>query len=403
MKRSYPCLLLLGTWALGACGASINPARDGSAESGAADALVLPDGALVSPDAVVVLPDGALIGPDAVVGPDAGAEGGGPPDGEPPFDAGPPMDLVGSWRAVHLHVASTERTPPYEFGTSNTPTSFPSGLTLDGRTLGLMQVSANRIAQAAGLYYNDRAWSDSSAMAAYGSLSVWGFGGSGTAIPGAFMIGTTRLGFDSNADGTITERYDSGTAVTWQRVMLPAGAAALMVDGQATAFQPTGSGSMPLSNLRVALAWDLAAGGYTYVSEQPLSFGPLRNASYRFSAAGMPPPTAQGNYGGTLAALAYVLVYDDVDHSGTYGGASSTDRVRGLSNVALAWRQGGDTAALTATPLRHLLQGYQVVVLAPDYSTGRSLPVPLDPAGQPSADIAVNFDVETTPLPDLVR
>lgn len=141
---------------------------------------------------------------------------------------------------------------------------------------------------------------------------------------------------------------------------------------------------------------------------------------------GAPPAEAIGRADGVGAAIAYIVVYSDrdgnhrLDHAYTGATGSTPDRVLGVSNVAIVWRDRGVThTGLERSSFIDTYDGYQTVTIGADTrSDGGRAPWAVDTASgtmlnagcfaeDPTNPINASGLMQTsevsTPLPDLLR
>lgn len=141
---------------------------------------------------------------------------------------------------------------------------------------------------------------------------------------------------------------------------------------------------------------------------------------------GAPPAEAVGRADGVGAAIAYIVVFSDLngdhrlDHAYTGGAGATPDRILGVSNVAIVWRDRGVThTGLERSSFIDTYDGYQTVTIGADSrADGGRAPWAVDPASSatlnagcfaedPTNPINASGLMQTAevtaPLPDLLR
>jgi hypothetical protein len=401
--------VVLGASLLTACGQIVVPYGDGSVPGDAFghDATPLWDtrpgsDVQMAPDAqlrdVTPTPDTPAffdIAPPRDVPP--GVDAIFPTDAPPPFDVAP-GSIAGVYRAVRYE--ATDASGMRLMFTDTNTTVSSSGVSYDVRVNGMLFLTDNRLAESFGVLINDHFYADDNAMDVTTAFSSYG-----ATIPGAlrgtsFTYFTTTVNFEVNADGTISQRDDmAGSRITWSRTFYSA-RSGIMVQGQAMLWHAMTSA--PFAAPRVALAWDRPgiSTGVVTTNDSPIAFGPLHTALYDFLVPN-PPMTAVASLGGTAIALGYPIVYDDTNGNGQYDPGS--DVLRGVSNVAIAWRSGGASTAFLRSGFSDILEGLQMVLVHPDYTGARQGVTPWDPTNATPPDVAVATGPSPTPIPDVVR
>ena len=323
-----------------------------------------------------------------------------PPDVVQVTDAG---SIIGRWRMVGLTTTGAA-------ALTVTDTNAPIGGTaVQGRCNGLMIIEASRFTIAYGLLTNDHFYADANAPMYANAIAAAGASAPGTLTGNTFSIPGTATTFTwlPNSDGTISSTdATTGNITTWARAdTLPPAATGLL--GQGYAIRYMSATSSPLMHPRAAVVWDNAGGStVTLSNDSPLTFGPMGYASFPATINSIP-PAAVGNIGGTQVSVAYVIVYDDTDSSGSFtppvGDAGAGDVLRGFAPVGIAYRsEGAPSAAFMLSPLRDLLSGYQYINVHIDYSSSTAGVSPFDPTHPAAIDVAIDTGPVALRIPDLI-
>ncbi len=314
------------------------------------------------------------------------------------LDAGLPMDfLTGRWRLVEYEVSGVtpllvtdENSQVYVEGIGN----------INGRTNGLLMLTPNRSTFASALLFNDHIFPHLTAIDYATAMQAQGGSAPGVLDGLNFTVSGTPQPFTwtLNSDGTITQLDLIGAKVTWARAESLPTHTALLAQGQAALFQPLSSSPMLMP--RVALAWDLPTGGYAFTNDSMLTF--LSGYSLYPLMVGAPPNEALLDLDGVQVAIAYLIVYDDLNVDGVF---DQNDALRGRSQIGVAYRsQQDDSDPFLSSRFRDLLPGLQYVHVHQDFTVGGELGVaPLDPTLPVSPDVLVHTEALTESLPDIVQ
>ncbi len=316
---------------------------------------------------------------------------------------GSSTNFVGRWRLVSVDINAPGSTVHL------TDTNMPiAGTMAVGRANGQLTLEANRFALAYGVLANDHFLMRQDAATYAAAISAGGASAAGTLTGLTFAIagGTASLTWTTNTDGTISNTdMSTGNVTTWARAAAPTATTALLAEGMAARYRP--ATAMPLMRPRVALAWDNAGGpGRTMSNDAPLTFGATGFATYSVNVASIP-PAAIGDIGGTQIAIAYIVVYDDLDSSNSFtpsvGDGGAGDMLRGISPVGIAYRSMDPaSAAFSVSSLRDIGPGYQFVDFHVDFSSRSIGVLPFDPTHVVAPDIVVDVGPVTVAFPDLV-
>ncbi len=192
------------------------------------------------------------------------------------------------------------------------------------------------------------------------------------------VFGTSRLTFARAPITTVVDRI-STTGLAMIREMMP---------------------GVTLTNLRVALFWDLVGAVPDVETNGVAVRFTGRFATYPVVLAGPPPEAVRARFGGASVALARIALYIDQDGSLTFD--RTMDRAVAISPVGIAWR---DDAAgdMSATPVRDLTPGYQYVHIHGDPGLQRAAVTPYDNANLVSPDLPVYLSMSSIPvIPDVL-
>jgi hypothetical protein len=333
---------------------------------------------------------------------DANEGGDDVPAADVPVDAG---SLIGRWRMTGLDVAGAGGM--LHFGDENAP--IPGGMA-DGRCNGMLTIEQNRLSLGYGVLANDHFLPRPDAPTYAEALGAGGVTVPGNLIGNSFSIGAagmTSFDLTPHADGTISSTDPrSGSVTTWTRAeTLPTNTGGLVAQSLVVRWNSTMA--LPLLHPHAALAWDDAnASSITTSNDTPLTF--MGEYSLFGLDAVSIPPAAAGSVSGTQVAIAYVIVYDDLDLDGHYTpgaalDAGGSDMLRGFAPIAVAYRSPeAPSAAFALSPLRDLLPGWQFVNVHVDYTTNSAGVSPFDPTHVVTADVAVDSGPISASIPNLV-
>ena len=417
--------VLLPCLALG-CGSTITLTTATGDAGGAADAPAVTDAAVPSGDALVAGDAGPSA--DAPSGPDAGPAVDAPPatdapvtnDLPAPTDVPTPLDvparpdvpvfadvpavgdapvpadastfpLIGRWRLTRVDaVSSAGRT--ITFTDVTTPFVDDTGTTQPARANGILEVRADRMALSETTLISEHAYVYA------GGYSTNGFGLAGLLdeAGGRFTPtgATTSLILQRNTDGTVTLLGDAlaTTRFTFTRADTPVTVDQISAVGLAMSDTPPG----PVSNLRVALFWDLAGPG-AFVETNGVALTVAgRFASFPLVLAAPPADAQRVRIGTASVALARIIVYVDTDGSRTFD--RTIDHGAAISPIGIAWRDATPLGTdATATPVRDLRPGYQYVLVHNDSSVGGPAVTPFDNTHPVSPDVPI-YITGTAPM-----
>ncbi len=374
MRRLAWCLL-----AMGCDGGTPFVAVDANVDTSVLDAAI--DAAWVAPDAERG---------DAIVQNDAAN------DGATALDAS--ASLEGTWRLVSfetsaagasLHLTDTNRTV-YVLGVGNVP----------GRCNGWLTLRSARASLASCLLFDDHVYPTPAAADFRTAFQVYGSTVPGTLEDSAFRLSgaATPYVYTRNADGTISYVDAFGNHSTWRRSQPPQALTAVLTMGQATLFDAQNSDAF--AHARVALVWDRAGVAVTSTQDSSLNFfGAYARFPIAISAL---PSDARVQVGNLDVALAYLVVYDDINNNQRY---ESADVLRGLSPIAIAYRGAGvPNQTFANSQFQDLYEGFQFVHLHTDYAAAGAIGLaPLDHTLPISPDVLVNSEVDPSPIPNLLQ
>ncbi len=306
--------------------------------------------------------------------------------------------LNGRWRLTRYEVDGAD-------GTRRTltdvdgPIEGATGETTIGRANGVLVVADDRLAASVGtlimghFYTYDTGYS-ANGFAAAGLLDQ---------ATGRFSaVGSTMgITLQRNPDGTMVITGDSfGTSrLTFVRAPVTASVDRISTTGLAMIREAMPGGG--LTNLRVALFWDLVGAVPDVESNGVAVRFTGRFATYPVVLAGPPPEAVRARVGAATVALARVALYIDQDGSLTFNRAM--DRAVAISPVGIAWRDETAGVDMSATPMRDLTPGYQYVHIHPDPGLQRPAVTPDDNANLVSPDLPVILSMSSTPvIPDVL-
>lgn len=353
-----------------------------------------------SADVPAVNPDGSVVG-DAVTTVDGPITSDVVPttDGPPGTDGAAAFPLTGLWRLTRYEfpepgtgraITLTDRDSDY----TNPDTMMTTAL----RVNGLAQIDGTHLALtfgnlAAGHFY----------VSVPTSATDTGYGANGFGAPGLLdeargeftVPGTTEpTRIERNADGTISMIFansDTTARASWSRAT-DSGPALPSINAVGLAM--TRGASYQGMRPRLALFWDVR--GETRLIETngtALRFVG-RFATYPVTLAGTPPAEAIGAWMGSQVAIAYLVVYDDVDDNTRFD--QGTDRLDGLSPVVITWRAATPFTAPAGGghfPLRLVGDGWRFGHVHLDYGLGRADVVGYDGTVPVSPDLPVARDI----------
>lgn len=318
-------------------------------------------------------------------------------DASPTVDAGVPS-LNGRWRLTSYEVENMG-------GMRQTLTDVDgpligaTGETVTGRANGVLMVADDRIAAAVGTLISGHFYTYDT------GYSANGFGAAGLVdqASGRFTAvgGTGGVTLARNPDGTLTITGDSfgSQRLTFARAPVTASVERISTTGLAMIREMMPGGG--LTNLRVALFWDLP-GPVPDVETNGIAVRFTgRFAQFPVVLATPPPEAVRSRVGVASVALARIALYIDQDNSLTFN--RMNDRGVAISPVGIAWRD--DTAAVdtTNTPVRDLTPGYQYVHIHMDSGLGRPAVTPYDNANLVSPDLPVVLSMSSIPMiPDVL-
>lgn len=413
MRRLLPLAVL--PFAV-ACSSTVNTTDASPADAPPGDTVVALDGG-PGPDANPT--DG---GPST----DEGAPDGGPtrdlPDpidvffpgdtGAPPTDTGrPPGDaprtpVMGRWRVVGWQGPPDARGARITLTDRNAPYTDPaSGIVTQVRANGVLHLEEGRLGLTFGTLAGDHFYVYDHTRTLAEGYSATGFTAPGLLDDdaGTFTAtGGAMVSFDRHADGTISlaDRM-AGTTVTFARAPSAPTRATINAVGAAQLHRPMLSA--PLARPRVALFWDRpGAMPFVETNGYALMFGVGGYAAYPLVLAGPPDASVRAVVGGAPVALAFIVVYDDVNNNTRLD--AGVDVTRGLSPVGIVWRgEGTPSPEFARSPFRDTAEGYQLVHYRADASTGSLGFVPFDTTVPVSPDVPVATVPLMGPSPDVIR
>jgi hypothetical protein len=394
------------------CGASVRAESDGGS-SVRDSSIVRGDASLIDrvdpplDSGVITQPD-ATMGLDVVFPPPPDVVFPPPPDVMfPPFEAGVRGDARGEWRMT-----------TFRFNLNGTPAQLTdTNRTLSGdpvnryRVNGTLDVTSNQLAFAWGVLRNDHAFvSDPSVEIDEGySLTAFMWGGTLDDAAQRFVSGAVSLDFtfDSANVLRLSSARDGWTAL-FVREMRTAAALApgQTLDGVALQISPPTSDAFVRP--RVALLWDLPRGAaVAEAASSNVTFGAGNTAAtYRMVLPSIP-DNAFGIVGGARVAFAHLVIYDDVDRSGSFNssmaGGTGPDIVRGVSPIGVGVRLGARPDPSFATsPFRLLKEGWQFVNVERNSDPRPAVLVPYAMSNPVRPDIPVSETAVRRRILDLV-
>jgi hypothetical protein len=281
-----------------------------------------------------------------------------------------PSDVVGNARGEW-------RLTTFRFSLDGVPTqitdsnrSLPSDPTGRWRVNGTLDVRSDRLAFSWSVLRNDHALvSDATVDVDEGySATAQYWNGSLDDRGNRFVVGAFSLDFSFVTPNILqlSSARDGWSALFARepRVALPS-SSSMTFEGQAQ--QISVATSDPFVRARAALLWDRPGSTTTIESSAAdLSFGGGGvQALYRMSIPAVP-AGAEGMVDGVRVAFAHIVVYDDVDRSGTFNssmvGGTGPDILRGVSPIGVAVRFSGTPSAMfDESPFRLLKEGWQFV------------------------------------------
>lgn len=362
-----------------------------------------PDDTTTGPDALPPLDVPA--GPDAqppvdVFGPPPDVFG--VPDNGPPVDAGTAPSLLGRWRAVAVTVRSiTGETVRLTDVDQPVVTDPMTGATSPFRVNGYLTLDETRVSTALGLLSTGFFYASS-------DRGRDTYSATGTTVPGLYdratqtftvsggasvlrlvALSTNRISYTEPEGGTVTEyarAADLGGSLT---------AINSVVGAQLR--HPMSAG--PFARARAALLWGAPASA-TRVESHGYALSFMSGyASMPLALGSTPEASAIHTVDGVRAAVAYPIVYDDVDGDGRFD--PSNDALRGVSPVVIVWTAPG--ASLAGTRFRDAQAGYVYAHAHTDYTRGADGFAPFDLTRPVQLNIPVEDGRTSGVVPNALR
>lgn len=407
MRNSWLCL---GALTLG-CSSAVLPisndaavATDGSTSLDAApNDAPPPDDVSTGPDAqppvdVSTTPDAQP--PVDVFGPPPDVFGA--PDDGPPLDAGAAPSLLGRWRAVAVTVRTlagdTVRLTDVDQPVVTDPMT---GATTPFRANGYLTLDETRLSTALGLLA-------SGFFYASADRGMDSYSATGTTIPGLYdrasqtftvpggasvvrftALSADRLSYTDAVTGTVTE-YARATSLAGELATINGVAGAQL-------RHPMSAG--PFARARAALLWGAPTGAARVESHGYALTFMSGYASMPLALGSTPEATVTHTVDGVRAAVAYPIVYDDVDGDGRFD--PSSDALRGVSPVVIVWTAPG--ASLAGTRFRDVQAGYVFAHAHTDYTRGADGFAPFDLTHPVSINVPVEDGRVTAGVPNAMR
>ena len=315
-----------------------------------------------------------------------------PPVGDAPVPAdAATFPLIGRWRLTRVDAVSSAGRA-ITFTDVTTPFVDDTGTAQPARANGILEVRADRMALSETTLLSEHSYVYA------GGYSTNGFGVAGLLddAGGRFTPtgSTTPLILQRNTDGTDTLLGDAfaTTRFTFTRADTPVTVDQISAVGLAMSDTPPG----PVSNLRVALFWDLAGPG-AFVETNGVALTVAgRFASFPLVLAAPPADAQRVRIGTATVALARIIVYVDTDGSRTFD--RTIDHGAAISPIGIAWRDATPLGTdATATPVRDLRPGYQYVLVHNDSSVGGPAVTPFDNTHPVSPDVPI-YITGTAPM-----